>query len=89
MALPQTPLKFSDDFQPDDLTLDEVCLFDPRGFSSITFREFLLTHTQWTPKEIGTINRREIREVYDSALKALGELMIPPAKGTPSDAGQV
>lgn len=88
MALPKTPIAFKDDFQPDDMTLDEVCLFDPRGFSSFEFREFLTQHTQWTTKEIGAITRNEIRKAYDLALKALGELMNPPANGTPSDAGQ-
>lgn len=88
MALPKTPLKFNDDFQPDELTLDEICLFDSRGYSAYTFREFLIARTQWTRKEIGAIKRGEIAEAYDLALKALGELMVPPAKGTPSDAGQ-
>ena len=88
MAIPATPLKFREDFVPDDLTLDEVCLFDTRGFSSFTFRDFLLMHTRWTPKEIGAITRKEIRNVYNLALTTLGELMVPPAKGTPYDAGQ-
>lgn len=67
MALPTLPdgeLKpLEVDFDPDEMTLDEACLFDGVGFTASGFRQFLIDHTNWTKSEIGKLTMRELKDV--------------------------
>ena len=77
MAIPDRPLIFN--FEPNDMTLDELCLFDPAGFSSIAFRQFLIDHTNWTRAEIGRVKVSELKEVAEQLAAKFKEAAIPLA----------
>lgn len=50
-------------FDPDEATLDEICLFEDGGFTAQGFRQFLIDHTNWDKKEIGKLTINELKEV--------------------------
>lgn len=50
-------------FDPDEMTLDELCLFDGEGFTATGFRAFLVNHTNWTKQEIGKLTVKELKDV--------------------------
>ena len=56
---------------PDEMTLDEMCLFDGEGFTATGFRQFLLDHTNWTRAEVGIL---KVTQQLDVA-KQMGEKM--------------
>lgn len=78
MSLPDTPLKFN--FNPEEMTLDELCLFEPEGFTATGFRAFLITHTNWTKKDIGQIKVAELKSVAEQLGEKLKAATVPLVK---------
>jgi hypothetical protein len=77
MATPSTPLKLSLD--TDALTLDELCLFEPDGFTATGFRKFLLAHTSWTKAEVGGLTVTDLKVVAGQLATAIQEAAVPKA----------
>ena len=75
MAIPDKPLEVTID--PDELTLDEVALFEPSGFTVTGFMQFLAEHTNWTREEIGKIKVREMKEVADQLGEKIKAESVP------------
>lgn len=61
MAIPTKPLEVNLD--PNELTLDEMCLFEATGFTMVGFRAFLIAHTNWSGAEIGKLTVKELLAV--------------------------
>lgn len=59
----EVPKPLEVNLDPDEMTLDELCLFDSEGFTASGFRAFLIWHTNWTKEEIGKLTVRDLREV--------------------------
>jgi hypothetical protein len=78
MTIPSTPLVVK--FDPDEMTLDELCLFEPGGFSATGLRAFLAAHTRWSRTEIGNIRLSELREVAEQLAAKIKEITIPLAR---------
>ena len=76
-SLPDRPMEI--DFDPEELTLDEVILFEPDGYTTRGFRQFLIDHTNWTRQEIGKIKVRDLKEVAEQLVARLGEKAVPNA----------
>ena len=77
MALPTTPLKVN--FDHNEVTLDELCLFEPDGFSTVGFRAFLIAHTSWTRKEIGAVKVTELKDLAEQLAEKFKEISVPLA----------
>ena len=77
-SLPDRPLEIQD-WDPEELTLDEVILFEPDGFTAKGFRQYLIDHSNWTRQEIGRIKVRELKEVSAQFLAQIGEKAVPNA----------
>mgnify|MGYP001600189206 CR=1 FL=1 len=75
MAIPDKPLQVR--FNPAEITLDELCLFEPDGFSLVGFREFLRNHTNWDRAEIGSISLTELEQVAKDLAEEIEKLSIP------------
>ena len=75
MPIPDRPLEFT--FDPNEMTLDELCLFEPDGFSAVSFRQFLRDHTNWTKAEIGALKVAELKDVAEQIAAKLKESAVP------------
>ena len=75
MALPDTPLVLN--YDPDAVTLDELCLFEPEGFTATGFRAFLRAHTNWTRAQIGGITVNEMKDVAQQLAEAIQQNAVP------------
>lgn len=75
MAIPQTALIVN--FNPDNVTLDELCLFEEGGFTAWGFRKFLIDHTNWTAIEIGALTVSELKDVTSQLGEKLKESAVP------------
>ena len=75
MAIPVTPLVVK--FDPNELTLDELCLFEPDSFTASGLRGFLVAHTNWTKKQIGAVTMAELKEVVEQLTEKIKEAAVP------------
>lgn len=78
MAIPEKPLEVSID--PDALTLDEMCLFDPEGFSWKGLKAFLADHTNWSAAEVGKLTLTELQAVTEQMKEAIQQAAVPLGK---------
>lgn len=62
---------------PDEITLDEMCLFDGEGFTASGFRAFLINHTNWTKAEIGKLTVKDLKEVVTQMGAKLQAQSVP------------
>lgn len=69
MAIPDRPLVVSLD--PDEMTVNDLCLFEPGGFTVTAFRAFLVAHTNWTDAEIGNLKVKELKDVAEQLKQKL------------------
>lgn len=83
MTIPATPLVVKQ-FDANSMTLDDLELFEPGGFSASGFKRFLVEHTNWTAKEIGSIKISELNEISNQLGAAIKELTVPKESATPS-----
>jgi hypothetical protein len=77
MAIPDRPLEVTLDV--DELTLDELALFEPTGFSIVGFRAFMAEHTNWTLAEIGKIKVKEFKDIQTQLAEKFKEASVPLA----------
>ena len=85
MALPDKPLTLK--YDPDELTLDEICLFSgkesPTEFNPIIFRGFLRKHSNWTSGEIGGLTVADMRDGLGPQIKEAMEATAVPLESAP------
>jgi hypothetical protein len=77
MAIPATPLVIKESFDYNEMTLDEAVVFEPAGFSLNGFRNFLITNSKWTAKEIGAIKVKELKEIAEQLGNVFREIAVP------------
>lgn len=75
MAIPDKPLVI--DLATQKLTLGEICLFAPRGFDVLDFRDFIVRRTNWTREEFNAIEPEELEEVAKQIRAKLEEGAVP------------
>ena len=78
MALPQSDLVLKE-IDPDEMTLDELCLFETGGFTAQGFRQFLIDHTEWTPREIGKLTVKELKAITEKLAEKVAAASVPNA----------
>ena len=81
MTIPTEPLEVN--LNPDEMTLDDLCLFEPDGFTANGFRDFLTRHTNWTRKQAGAITVAELKDVAEQLAAKLKEAAVPLAPAAP------
>ena len=86
MTIPDKPLAVNLD--PNEMTLDEACLFTPGGFDIAAFRAFLIAHTNWERAEIGALRMSELKDVAERIAAALKGGSVPLAKPRRSRRGR-
>ncbi len=77
MAIPDKALQIN--FDPNEVTLDELCLFEAEGFTAVGFRRFLVEHTNWTKKEIGALKLSELKQVAEQISEQFKAAAVPLA----------
>lgn len=75
MAIPAKPLELTID--ADELTLDEIEVFAGTSYSILTFKQFLVTHSNWTRAEIGAIKKKELGELHARARSEVDKAFDP------------
>ena len=78
MALPKSELVLKA-INPDELTLDELCLFEPSGFTATGFRAFLIARTNWTRAEVGRLTMRDLKAIAEKLAEKINEAAVPNA----------
>ena len=67
------------EIDPDAMTLDELCLFESGGFTATGFRQFLINHTEWTPREIGGLTVGELKSITEKLAEKVAAASVPNA----------
>jgi len=75
MAKPKTPIVL--ELDADQLTADEMCLFEPSGFSMSGLCNFIAKYSSWTREEVGKLTMTELNEVAEALSKQVDELAVP------------
>ena len=75
MAIPDQPLIVNVDIK--QLTLGEVCLFDPKGFNIVDLRKFFVRRTNWTLEDIDEVTMEELEEVVKQLGEKLNQAAVP------------
>ena len=84
--IPEALLTIS--METDDLTLDDVALFDTEdGFSVFKFRKFLLRYGSWSKEQVGKIKIKELEQVAVLLSEAMKNTAVPPPNGKSSAPG--
>lgn len=86
MAIPALALKFKLD--PEQLTVDDMILFEPDGFTVSGFKAFMARYSNWTKPQIGQLTVIELRQVSDQLAAALETALDPKATLTSSGNGR-
>ena len=68
------------DLDPEKLTVDEMCLFEPEGFSMNRLRDFIAKYSNWTLGEVGKLTLTELNEVAGALSEQLDEVSVPLQK---------
>jgi len=74
-SFPDRPLEL--DYDPEEMTIDEAVMFEPDGFTVKGFRQFLIDHSNWTRREIGTIKVKDLKELADRVVAKFQEDAVP------------
>jgi hypothetical protein len=77
MAIPDEALKLSVDI--DELTLDEVELFEPKGFTVGRFKAFMAKYSNWTAAQVGQLKVGEMRQVAEQIRAGIEAAAVPKA----------
>lgn len=64
---------------PETLTLDEVGLFEPGGFTISGFKLFMAKYSNWTPAMVGGLTLVELRALSRDIGKAVSMAAVPKA----------
>lgn len=76
MAIPDNPLVIKD-YDPEELTLDEIECLISNTFDLVAFKKFLLNHSNWSRAQIGSIKKKEAAEVRSQLVAKLQEAQAP------------
>jgi hypothetical protein len=90
MAIPERKLEFND-FDPGELTLDELAMFDPEDAGIGTFnklRKFLIDHSSWTAAEVGKIKAKELESITGQIMEAIERVVVPLESSSSSRTGR-
>ena len=82
MAIPSKPLELKN-FDVDELTDDDVALFEKDGFSAKGFKEFMARYSNWTAAEVGGLKLKELKVVAEQIGETIKGAAIPK-ENTPS-----
>jgi len=88
VTIPDKALKIDLKKTGGELTLDEMCLFQPGGFNLVEFRALLRTRSNWTHEEIGGLIGSELEEVAKQLGEALKRSAVPLGKRPRSKTGR-
>lgn len=77
MAIPDKPLEV--DIDTAKMTLGELMIFEPGGFTVGGFVQFVANHTNWTVEDIKAVTVEEMKEVTDKLREALQSVSVPLA----------
>ena len=77
MAIPEKALEVTLD--PDEITLGELMLFEPGGFTIGGFVEFISDNTNWTLEEAKGLKVKEMKQVTEMLREALQGVSVPLA----------
>lgn len=77
--IPEKELALSVDMKT--LTLNDLALFEPGGFSVRGFMTFLAAHSNWTHAEIGLLTVSEFEQVSKLIGEQLRSAAVPKANG--------
>jgi hypothetical protein len=75
--VPTEALKLSLD--TDELTLDELELFEAGSFTVKGFKAFMAAHSNWTAAQVGALKVGEMKAVAVQIAAALQEAAVPKA----------
>lgn len=87
MALPNEKLILN--LNTDELTIDDMILFEEGGFKASLFKEFLSRHSNWTAKQVGAITVKEMRDVSQQIADTVKEASLPKEIAPASADGQI
>ena len=76
------------DVDPNEITVDESCLFESNGFSIVGFRAFLAKYSNWTLAEIGALKITELDTVLSAMSQKLEDKAVPKTS-SPSSNGSL
>lgn len=77
MTIPSVPLEISID--ANELTLDDLEVFEPGSFSVKVFKRFMAAHSNWTAEQVGGLKVSEMGAVADKLRDALQGAAVPKA----------
>ena len=75
MSLPVEALTIKID--PDQLTVDDMILFEAGGFKFSSFKSFLASHSNWSSEQIGALTMSEAKEVVKEIATQIAQGAIP------------
>jgi len=78
MAIPAEELKIV--VNPDEMTLDDLELFEDGGFKVGLFKTFMARHSNWTAKQVGALTVSELKQVAEQIAGQVKDASVP--KGT-------
>lgn len=61
---------------PEDLTLDEIALFDGE-FKAAGFRAFMAKYSDWTEREVGALTMRELKGMAADIMASVNGTVVP------------
>lgn len=75
MAIPTKPLELTLD--PKKLTLGDVALFEPDGFTARGLISFLVRYSNWTAAEVASITLEEFETLAPQIGESLKSTAVP------------
>lgn len=81
MTIPTRALELTLD--PKTLTLDDLELFEPGGFTVRGLKAFMVRYSNWTAAEVGQLTVGEFEQVATAIAEKLKAGTVPKASGAP------
>lgn len=74
-----TPLTLN--INPDTLTLDDIEVFEPGGFTVRGFKSFMAKYSTWSDAQIGALTVAQLRELSGEIGRAVAGAVVPKVNG--------
>jgi hypothetical protein len=84
MTMPNEPLGLKLPADLDDWLIGDLEMFETGTFTISSFKAMVTKYSNWTPKEINQLTRREMRAVLPQLYDKFLELAVPKANGANS-----
>jgi hypothetical protein len=68
----------------EELTLDDLQLFEADGFTVRGFKAFISRYSNWTAADVGKLSLKEVKEVTLQLKDALNDSAVPKATSASS-----